>query len=305
MARRNLLALVLACTAVTLAGCSSNSRMSALLANEKQSFRNHWAQQIGASPTELSRAFDNSAANEILTAREIADRTENRVGVSTDLAMQKHLQAIAVKLAEPLEGINGDIEVVLLGDDEINAFTPGGGKILIKEGLLSLCNTESEVAAVLAHELAHIAMRHPRKLKQVSLARRAGDRFVDSIIPESMKDGAFEKVLRNSGRATLNVFVRNQEYQADTVGIDLLARAGYEPEAMVSLQRSLQYQVKQMPRFVNAIYGNHPLSEDRAAEAQKRIDKYYAAMDGIVSTPKYDKLAKKYLARRAQVLANR
>jgi predicted Zn-dependent protease len=305
MARRNLLALVLACTAVTLAGCSGNSRMSALLANEKQSFRNHWAQQIGASPTEFNRAFDDSVANEIRTAREITDRTENRVGLSKDLAMQKHLQAIAVNLAKPLEGINGDIEVVLLSDDEINAFTPGGGKILIKEGLLSLCNTESEIAAVLAHELAHIAMRHPRKLKQVSLVRRAGDRFVDSLLPDGLKNGAVEKLLRNSGRATLNVFVRNQEYQADTVGIDLLARAGYEPDAMVSLQRSLQYQVKQMPRFVNVIYGNHPLSEDRAKEAQKRIDKYYANVDGIVSTPKYDKLANKYLARRAQVLANR
>jgi beta-barrel assembly-enhancing protease len=305
MARRNLLALVLACTTVTLAGCTSNSRMSALLEQEKQSFRNHWAQQIGASPTEMNRAFDASIANEIRTAREITDRVEDRVGLSEDVAMQKYLQAIAVKLAKPLEGINGDIEVVLLNDDEINAFTPGGGKILVKEGLLSLCNTEAEVAAVLAHELAHIAMRHPRKLKQVSLARRAGDRFVESILPEGLKNGAIEKLMRNSGRATLNVFVRNQEYQADSVGIDLLARAGYEPNAMVSLQRSLQYQVKQLPRYVNIIYGNHPLSEDRAVEAEKRISKYYADMDGIVSTPAYNKLAKKYLARRSQVLAKR
>jgi predicted Zn-dependent protease len=305
MARRNLLALVLACTTVTLAGCTSNSRMSALLEQEKQSFRNHWAQQIGASPTEMNRAFDASIANEIRTAREITDRVEDRVGLSEDVAMQKYLQAIAVKLAKPLEGINGDIEVVLLNDDEINAFTPGGGKILVKEGLLSLCNTEAEVAAVLAHELAHIAMRHPRKLKQVSLARRAGDRFVESILPEGLKNGAIEKLMRNSGRATLNVFVRNQEYQADSVGIDLLARAGYEPDAMVSLQRSLQYQVKQLPRYVNIIYGNHPLSEDRAVEAEKRISKYYADMDGIVSTPAYNKLAKKYLARRSQVLAKR
>lgn len=301
MARRTEIALVLAWTTVALAGCSNN-RVSALLSHEKQLIRNHVAQKIGASPTELSRAFDDSAANEIRTAREISARVEHRIGVSGDIKMRAHLQAIAEKLAEPLDSINGNIEVVLLDDSEINAFTPGGGKILIKQGLLSLCDTEAQIAAVLAHELAHIAMRHPRALKKVSLARRAGDRFVEAVLPESLRDGVTEKVMRNSGRATLNVFVRNQEYQADAVGIDLMVVAGYEPRAMVQLQRNLQFHVKQLPRFTNVIYGNHPLSEDRAAEAEKRIARYYGAIQGRVSTKTYDELVKPYIARRATIV---
>jgi beta-barrel assembly-enhancing protease len=304
MARRTFVALVLACSAVALAGCSS-SRVSSLLSEEKQSFQTHLARKIGASPTELSRALDASAANEIRTAREITSRVENRLGLSDDLQMQDYLQSMAEKLARPIRDINGEVEVVLLADAEVNAFTPGGGKILVKEGLLSLCDSEAEMAAVIAHELAHIAMRHPRKLKQVSLARRAGDRFVKAITPEGMKNGLAERFLRNTGRATLNVFVRNQEYQADSVAIDLLVDAGYEPEAMVSLQRHLQIRVKQMPRFMNIVNGNHPLSEDRAVEAQKRITAYYSDVNGIVSTKAYDRMAKKYIARRPQVLARR
>ncbi len=304
MAKRTVVALVLACTTVVLTGCS-NSRVSALISHEKQLFRNHVAQKIGASPTELSRAFDSSAANEIRNAREISARVEDRVGVSDDKKMQAHLQAIAKKLAEPLDSINGDIEVVLLDDSEINAFTPGGGKILIKQGLLSVCETEAQIAAVLAHELAHIAMRHPRALKKVSLARRAGDRFVQAVLPESLRNGVTETVMRNSGRATLNVFVRNQEYQADAVGIDLMVVAGYAPRAMVELQRNLQSKVKQLPRFTNVIYGNHPLSEDRAAEAERRIARYYGNVEGKISSKSYDTLAKPYLARRPDLLAGR
>jgi predicted Zn-dependent protease len=304
MARRTILALVMACSTAALAGCSS-SHTSSLLAHEKKSFHTALAQKIGASPTEVSRALDDSAANEIRTAREITARMEDRIGLSDDVRMQEHLQQMAEKLAGPMKDINGGIEVVLLADSDVNAFTPGGGKILIKEGLLSLCDSEGEMAAVLAHELAHIGMRHPRKLKQVSLARRAGDRFVNSILPKALQNGAAENFLRNAGRASLNIFVRNQEYQADAIGIDLMVKAGYDPRSMVSLQRHLQIRVKQMPRFVNIVNGNHPLSEDRAAEAQKRIDRYYSDVSGIVTSSAYDKLAKKYIDRRARVLAQR
>jgi predicted Zn-dependent protease len=103
----------------------------------------------------------------------------------------------------------------------------------------------------------------------------------------------------------MNSMVRAQESEADSVGIDIMVAAGYDPRGMVEIQRQLQRYVPQMSPLANAVYGNHPLSKDREVAAQNKIKEVYPDVRGIENSKAFQRLIAKYHARRMEKLANR
>jgi predicted Zn-dependent protease len=292
--------------ALWLAGCSSSSQMAlrSLLEAEKTSMRDNFAENIGATPQEVSRAFDSSVAVEMQAAAQITDTMVARHGISEDAEMQAYLQGMVEKLTKNIDTHGFRYKVVLLNDERINAFTPGGGTILVKEGLLSYCKSESQAAAVLAHEVAHIVMRHPNSLRRIEIAKKTGGSILNAVTPQGMKDN-IGKVLRLGGRATMNGMVRAQESEADSVGIDIMVAAGYDPRGMVEIQQTLSRHVPQMSKLANAIHGNHPLSSEREIAAFKKIRESYPTFKGKRDSRSFARLVAKYHKRRPAQLANR
>lgn len=289
-----------------LCGCTTTTQntLRSLLENEKASIRNNFAQNIGATPQEVSHAFDGSLATEMLAAKQVTEKMVAKHGKSEDAEMEAYLQTMADKLTRGINTQGFKYRVVLLDDDRINAFTPGGGTILIKDGLLAYCDTESQVAAVLAHEIAHIVMRHPNRLRRIEIAKKTGGSFVNAITPQGLKDN-LGRMLRLGGRATMNGMVRAQESEADSVGIDIMVAAGYDPRGMVEIQQQLRRFLPQMSRVANVIHGNHPLSKDRELAAQKKISETYPTVKGVRNSKAFAKLIAKYHQRRMEQLANR
>lgn len=288
---------------LALSGCTSRNSVNYLLEQEKVYFRNSMAKSIGATPGEMQRAFDTTPEAERRHAEELTKMWVKKLGKSKDKAMQAELQSIVNRLIVPLNTQDIHFKVVLVKEQQINAFTPGGGIIVVQEGLLMYCDTEGQVAAVLAHEIAHVLRHHPVKQRQIGIFRKAGRSLTNAITPESMQQSV-GNLLRVSGGATINAAIRAQEREADSIAIDILVAAGYDPNEMVNVQRVFMQYAPQGSRLANMLYGSHPLSKDRMTAAQKKISEKYPGVGGDVTSAKFEKLIAAYQERRMKKIAS-
>jgi predicted Zn-dependent protease len=195
------------------------------------------------------------------------------------LALRDHVAAIARKVADAETGGRLRVTVELLDSDQVNGAALPDGRVLVTRGLLVLARSEAEVASVLAHEIGHIVAGHAKS--------RAARPPVDPAV---------------AGLAEVQAeaeFDRAQEQEADRIGIDALARAGFDPGAapafldrLAAAQR-LAAALSGRPELASAAIsgGDHPETADRAVLARQRAaalprgatgeDAWLAAIDGL------------------------
>jgi predicted Zn-dependent protease len=287
----------------TLAACSSGTGRS-FLEDEKSNMRASIARSIGTTQKEVDQAFNTSAAVQDEAAKAVVSRMVLRDGQSDDKAMRAYLQDMATRFLATTSRQPGTIKVVLLESSTANAFTPGAGTVIINEGLLTFADNEAQVAAVVAHEVAHIIAKHPLRQKRISLASKAGGKFLDNYTPESLKENV-GNMLRIGGNVTMNGMLRQQEMMADSFAIDMMVRVGYDPYQFVALLRNLRAHMNEKNRTINAVYGNHPLTSDREQAAIDKIKRLYNNASGVTSSVAFNRLQAPYHARRSKRLAQR
>ena len=157
-------------------------------------------------------------------------------------------------------------EVILINSKQINAFCMPGGKIAFYSGILdTLKMTDDEVAAVMGHEIAHALREHARARMGKQAATSVGVNIASQVLG-----------LGNLGHAALGAsanlltlkFSRDDETDADLVGLELMARAGYDPRAGVTLWQKMQAASKGAPP---QWMSTHPSSDSRIKEIQKHL----------------------------------
>lgn len=159
-------------------------------------------------------------------------------------------------------------EVNLLGSPQINAFCMPGGKIAFFMGILQqLQLDDDEVAAIMGHEAAHALREHARERMAKTAATRLGAGVVSSLLGL----GGAGDALLNMGSQLLTLrFSREDETEADLVGLDLSARAGYRPEAGVTLWQKMTAASRGAPpQFLST----HPAGETRIRDMQDKLPK--------------------------------
>ncbi|MCE2917441.1 MAG: M48 family metallopeptidase [Rubrivivax sp.] len=159
-------------------------------------------------------------------------------------------------------------EVNLLASDEINAFCMPGGKIAFYLGILRrLQLNDDEVAAIMGHEAAHALREHARERMGKDFATQTGVNLLSSLLGLG---GAGDTLLRIGGQLLTLRFSREDETEADLVGLDLSARAGYDPTAGVTLwQKMLEASKGAPPKFLST----HPPGETRIRDIQSKLPK--------------------------------
>ncbi len=164
----------------------------------------------------------------------------------------------------------------IVSSNEINAFAGPGGYIGVNSQLILATANESELAAVMAHEMAHVRLHHLYRMiehqKQMRIPMLASmlASIALGVINPTLGSGALMASLSGFAQDNIN-FVRSNEKEADRIGIDMLIKSGLDPRGMAGFFKKMQqnsryYYTANIP----AILRTHPLDEDRIAEAENR-----------------------------------
>jgi predicted Zn-dependent protease len=132
-------------------------------------------------------------------------------------------------------------EVTLLNSPIVNAFALPNGRLYVTRGLLALANDKAEVAAVIAHEIAHVQARHA--VERAELQQRS--ELVSRVVTQVLEDPVAGELVQARSRVTIAGFSRQQELEADQIGVKAMAQAGYDPYGaarfLASLGRTTQH----------------------------------------------------------------
>jgi predicted Zn-dependent protease len=159
-------------------------------------------------------------------------------------------------------------EVNLIGSKQINAFCMPGGKIAFYSGILDqLKLSDDEVAMVMGHEIAHALREHARE----RMGKNAATGIGASLLSQALGLGQFGQTVTNYGAQLLTLqFSRDDESEADLVGMELAARAGYNPRAGVTLWQKMSAANKGAPP---QWLSTHPSGASRIADIEANLPK--------------------------------
>ena len=177
-----------------------------------------------------------------------------------------------------------------------NAFALPGGKVFVTVGLMSRMTNERQLAAVLGHETGHVAARHNVKGMQRQMGAAVLVDIAARVASGNQSDAAKTVTQVVTGVANLK-YSRDDEYQADGVGIKYMARAGYNPWGMVELLTVLKNLSESDPGSFAEMFQTHPLSRKRIEEAKELIESDTAYQGYSPTSP--DPHAARFLQMRA------
>ncbi len=171
-------------------------------------------------------------------------------------------------------------EINLIGSSQINAFCMPGGKIAFYTGILDrLQLTDDEVAAIMGHEVAHALREHARERVAKSELTRLGALVAGVLVGDARYADAFNLA---GALATLK-FSRDDETEADAIGLELAARAGYDPRAGVTLWRKMDAAAKGAPP---QWLSTHPSGKNRIKEIERRLPQVLPLYERAVAAPR-------------------
>ncbi|HJQ84038.1 MAG TPA: M48 family metallopeptidase [Candidatus Binatia bacterium] len=166
---------------------------------------------------------------------------------------------------------------------EVNAFALPGGPIYVNSGLIELCETEDQLAAVIAHEMSHVAARHTTEMLTTQNITQLALIAAISVVPVPIPPIAWEGTKLAYVLGLLK-YSRGKEAEADRLGLELMSAGGYEPAEMAVVFRKLSEQQRSLPSVVERFFSSHPLSEDRMRDAERRAAALPRRPDAPVAT---------------------
>lgn len=228
-----------------------------------------------------SETVNRSAAN---AYRRVLDEARRKGRLNSDAAQVARVRAIAARLIPQTAAFRADAplwqwEVNVIEAKAVNAWCMPGGKIAVYTGLIErLQPSDDELAAVLGHEIAHALREHGRERASQALAQGIGLTVLGIAL--GMSDTAMD-LSQLVLDLTFNLpNSRTDEVEADRIGVELAARAGYDPRAAVSLWEKMQKAARVQPP---AFLSTHPSHETRIAElhaVSQRVMPLYEARAG-------------------------
>ena len=220
---------------------------------------------------------------------------EKEIALGKQLAQEIERQAKFVDAPIPAEYVNrlaqnlarnSDIKIPvtakLIDSSEVNAFALPGGFLFVNSGLVMKAYTEAELAAAMAHEIAHVAARHgTRQASRGQLVNIAS-------LPLIFLGGwAGYAVRQGAGLAVPMAFLkfsRAFEQEADLLGLQYLYKAGYDPAAFVDFFERMEAMEKRKPGTVSQLFRSHPKMATRIKSTQKNVQELLAAQPQYVVT---------------------
>jgi len=263
--------LCIALTLVCLAGsaASAHAQFGSLSDKLKQ------AQKAKDDFDKKTAEIRISDADERKLGEDVSAKLRQDFGVYQDKEVTKYVSLVGKVLAQASTRPNLDWQFIVLDTDGVNAFASPGGIVHVTRGLLGLVKNEAELAGVLGHEITHVTAKHTvraiQKNKVVSLTAQevGGSAGLSESVMSKLAGAAYKSIISNA-------FDRDDEVEADRVGVGLANKAGYAPRGLSDVLKRLADRNKNQDQ-PNGLFASHPLIKDR--------------LDNIASTITQNKLA--------------
>jgi predicted Zn-dependent protease len=242
------------------------------------------------SPVDLPTGQD--AEDAVIGQREHPRIIATYGGIYSDPDAEFVIAHVVGRLLTAAGQPNTQYTVTILDTADVNAFALPGGYIYVTRGILALANDTSEIAAVLAHEIAHVVLHHARARSN----RQRSDQLVDKVMTGVL--GNTDQQVQERSKIAMAAFSQQQELEADQKGIEIAGKAGYDPfaaarflSAMGRFSRFSSGDASQADDFLSS----HPSTPDRiqkaTASAQAQFgssapnerdrDEYMTAINGM------------------------
>jgi len=202
-----------------------------------------------------------------------------RLTLLEDPEITEYLQDLGGRLVSHSDGANQPFTFFIVQDPRINAFAAPGGYIGINSGLILHTRNESELAAVLAHEVAHVTQRHLARASEtagrmnLSLAAAVLAAMILGSQDPDLAQAAITAAMAGSTQKMIN-FTRLNEEEADRVGMQILADAGFDPGGMPAFFKQLLTVNRVNRDVIPEFLRTHPVTLSRIADSRNRAARY-------------------------------
>jgi predicted Zn-dependent protease len=213
-----------------------------------------------------------STEKEVAVGRAIARRVEEEVGLAADEPLQERIRAIGERLAAVCDRRELIYRFAVLDDEEVNASSLPGGYVFVNRGLVEAAKSDDELAAVIAHEVAHIAARHAVKRYESSLGLQ-----IAQLATLAAGQGQAASGVGIAAQAAQLAYARQDELEADRLAVKYLVAAGFDPAAMLRFLEQLDELDRERPRYlprgvVRPHYAlTHPYVPDRVRAVKESL----------------------------------
>ncbi|MCZ6502274.1 MAG: M48 family metalloprotease [Gammaproteobacteria bacterium] len=240
-----------------------------------------------------SQVFALSEKEEIKLGQAEHRKITARYGVYRDKSLQEYITMVGQRVASESSRPELEFHFTILNDDIINAFALPGGYVYITRGMLTHMNSESELAAVLGHEVAHITEKHAIKRQN----RQKGLNILNTVLAIGTGQPGLYELGNIFGGVLITGYSREFELEADEVGAQYMAKAGYSPEAMLKtieiLKAKDRIEIKQAriekrkPNVYHGFLSSHPDHDTRYEKAIRASEKLLRDYDEFIKTDEF------------------
>ncbi|MDP3328644.1 M48 family metalloprotease [Parvibaculum sp.] len=221
-------------------------------------------------------------------------------GAYDDAKVGGYVAGVTTRIARATNQPNGPYRVTVLDSPVVNAFALPGGYVYVTRGLMALVNDEAELASVIGHEIGHVAARHSAQRQTAAI----GTSLLGAVLGAVVGSNAVNQAFGLGGQGFLASYSRDQEYEADMLGVQYLAKAGYDPYAAADFLNSMGAQEALNAKVRNAEHdasrndwlASHPATPARVSAAnaharetgaapgqqERNRDAYLSAIDGML-----------------------
>lgn len=244
--------------------------------------------KINSGSDKLFGWLGGSQEKEIAIGRQLAMEVEQQAKMIDDPIITEYVNRVGQNIV-----LHSDAKIPftikVIDSDEVNAFALPGGFFFVNKGLILAADNEAELAGVMAHEIAHVAARHAMenqgKLQAINYGLLATIIFGGGIASTIAQNaGGFGQLL------SFLKFSRNAENEADSLGVQYLYAAGYDPTSMATMFEKLNAKNKKKPGTLAKIFSSHPQSLDRRDSSMALVARFPEKEEYVISTSEFQRV---------------
>ena len=211
-----------------------------------------------------------------------AAQVEQQVRLVNDAQATAYLRMVGERIHAVTPLASRPFDFKIINDSSVNAFSLPGGHIYINTGLIAQADKVDMLAGVVAHEISHVVARHA--IKQIQQQNEIS--VIGSILLGQNPNALAQIAAQVIAGGAMARFSRADEKQADDMGLEFLAQAGYDPHGMLDMFQKLLSLEQTNPGAVARFFQDHPGTQDRINDISGRISKM-GRTTGIVDDPEY------------------